>query len=451
MGRLALCALALLLALAGCARIDAEQVRVCRSILPALNPGARVSVTGTERGPVPRSVRLNYDVERTDRTSLPRYSLCVFAAEGLSPNKAELVGVATETGPIAGANLFFLKRYYLETPEGLAGDPGGAADAVVPEVPRGAAYALQQLLISLPRTAIYALLATAYALVFGLVGRINLAFGELAAVGSAATVAGAAIMLVSGTSAPLLGLGLGLVCALGAGALYSAVGGHFTLVRIRSSSPQPSLIATVGVSLALMEYLRVVQSPVTVWLPPVFSEVVPLVRAGDFIVNLTPITVLTAAIALAAGIGLLGLMQGTAFGRAWRACADDPGAAALVGVDTDRTARGASLLAGACATLAGAVVALHYGIVGFDAGLLLGFKALTAAVVGGIGSPAGAALGGALIGVVETLWAAYLPGAWREVAIFGLLAATLILRPHGLLGQPPGRENPMLWRWRGDG
>jgi branched-subunit amino acid ABC-type transport system permease component len=434
MGRLALCALALLLALAGCARIDAEQVRVCRSILPALNPGAWVSVTGTERGPVPRSVRLNYDVERTDRTSLPRYALCVFAAEGLSPNKAELVGVATETGPIAGANLFFLKRYYLETPEGLAGDPGGAADAVVPEVPRGAAYALQQLLISLPRTAIYALLATAYALVFGLVGRINLAFGELAAVGSAATVAGAAIMLVSGTSAPLLGLGLGLVCALGAGALYSAVGGHFTLVRIRSSSPQPSLIATVGVSLALMEYLRVVQSPVTVWMPPVFSEVVPLVRAGDFIVNLTPITVLTAAIALAAGIGLLGLMQGTAFGRAWRAYADDARAAELFGVDGRRLLLATLALAGAMAGLAGFLIVAQYGGLGFTGGFQYGLKALIAAVVGGIGSVPGALLGGVAVGLFETLWSSYLPIEARDMALYAALVVFLVFRPGGFLG-----------------
>ena len=109
------------------------------------------------------------------------------------------------------------------------------------------------------------------------------------------------------------------------------------------------------------------------------------------------------------------------------------------------------MLAGTLATLAGAAVALNYGIVGFEAGLLLGFKALTAAVVGGIGSPAGAMLGGAVIGIAETLWAGYVSGEWRDVVIFGVLAFTLVFRPYGLLGQPFARDNPMLWRGRGMG
>lgn len=436
MRRLRLIAPALLLSsLAGCGLgLDAEQVRVCRSILPALNTGERLSVEHAEPGPLPRSLRLDYEVERIDRTPLRRYAVCIFAAEGMSPNKAELVGVATETGPISGANLYFLKRYYLETPEGLAGDPGERAPLGVPEVPPALAYALQQLLISLPRTAIYALLATAYALVFGLVGRINLAFGELAAVGSAATVAGAAIVLTSGTTAPLFGLAAGLLAALGAGALHGAVGGHFTVARIASRSPQPSLIATVGLSLALMEYLRVVQSPVTVWLPPVWSDAAPLVRSAEFVVSLTPISLVTAGVALASGAALLWLMKASAFGRAWRAYSDDALAAALFGVDGPRLLRRTLGLAGAMAGLAGFLIVAQYGGLGFAGGFQYGLKALIAAIVGGIGSIPGALLGGVAVGLFETLWSSYLPLEARDIALYTALVVFLVFRPGGFLG-----------------
>ena len=132
---------------------DADQLRVCRSVLPALNSGERVVVERAEPGPLPRTLRLDYRVEREGRAPLRRYATCAFAAEGLSSHKADLVGLATETGPVAGASLYLLKRYYLDTPEGLAGDPGGPAASSVPEVPAALAYALQQFLISLPRTA----------------------------------------------------------------------------------------------------------------------------------------------------------------------------------------------------------------------------------------------------------------------------------------------------------
>ena len=193
---------------------------------------------------------------------------------------------------------------YLDTPEGVAGDPGGGVSADVAEVPEPVAYSVQQLLVSLPRTAIYALLAAAYALVFGLVGRINLAFGELAAVGAAATVAGASMTLAIGVTAPLLGLAAGL--SPRAVRRRSAQRGRWALHHRphRGASPQPSLIATVGLSLVLMEYLRLAQSPVTVWLPPIWSEAWPLTRAGDFLVSLTPISLVTAGIGLFAGRAL---------------------------------------------------------------------------------------------------------------------------------------------------
>lgn len=414
--------------------IDAEQARVCRSALPALNPGAEIAVERVREGPVARSLRIDYIAQYPDRPVLERFAICQFAAEGLSPNKAELTGLGTEEGPLSGASLYMLKRFYLETPEGTAGDPGSRADVDVTEIPMAAAYWLQQILVSLPRTAIYALLSVAFALVFGLSGRINLAFGELAAVGSAATIAGASVVLAAGASAPVLGLAAGLVAALFAGAIHSAVGGHFTIGRITAQSPQPSLIATVGLSLFLMEYLRLVQSPVTVWLPPIWSEAWPLARAQDFLVSLTPITAITAGIGLIAALGLLWVVKATAFGRAWRAYADDPKAAALMGVNGPRLLVQTLALAGAMAGLSGMLIVAQYGGLGFAGGFQYGLKALIAAIIGGIGSIPGAMLGGFAVGLFETLWSAYLPIEARDMALYAALVVFLIFRPGGLLG-----------------
>jgi branched-subunit amino acid ABC-type transport system permease component len=421
--------------LAACSiSIDAEQARVCRSALPALNPGATITVQRVQEGPVPRSVRVDYLAWHQDRPILERFAICQFAAEGLSSNKADLTGIGTEEGPLSGSSLYLLKRFYLDTPEGAAGDPGGSANADVRDIPLGAAYWLQQLLVSLPRTAIYALLSVAFALVFGLSGRINLAFGELAAVGSAATVAGTSIMLGSGISSPVLGLVAGLAAALFAGAIHSSVGGHFTIARITSESPQPSLIATVGLSLFLMEYLRLVQSPVTVWLPPIWSEAWPLARAGEFVVSMTPITAVTSGIGLLAASMLLWLVQGTGFGRQWRAYADDARAAALLGVDGPRLLLQTLALAGAMAGLSGMLIVAQYGGLGFAGGFQYGLKALIAAIIGGIGSIPGAMLGGFAVGLFETLWSAYLPIEVRDMALYAALIVFLIFRPGGLLG-----------------
>lgn len=421
--------------LGGCsASTDAEQVRVCRSSLPALNPGASITVRQTQAGPAPDSLRIDYEAAYPGHPVLDRYVVCRFPAQGLSPNKAELVGLTTEYGPISGASLYFLKHYYLGTPEGIAGDPGSRLDAGIREIPAAMAYWLQQLLVSLPRTAIYALLSVAYALVFGMTGRINLAFGELAAVGSAATVAGASIVLASGTTSPVLGLASGLVAALFAGAVHGAVGGHFTISRIKTASTQPSLIATVGLSLFLMEYLRLAQSPVTVWLPPIWSEPWLLARAGDFPVSLTPITAITTIIGLIAALGLIWLMKATGFGRAWRAYSDDARAAALFGVDGTKLLLLTLALSGAMAGLSGLLIVAQYGGLGFAGGFQFGLKALIAAIIGGIGSIPGALVGGFAVGLFETIWSAYLPIEARDMALYAALIVFLIFRPGGLLG-----------------
>ena len=389
-GRFALTMFAVAL-LVGCVSgLDAQQVRVCRSALPALNPEATITVRQISAGPASRSLRIDYEAAYPGRPIMDRFAICRFAAEGLSPNKADLVDLATEQGPLSGASLYLLKRYYLDSPEGTAGDPGSPPALSAPEIPASLAYVGQQLLAGLPRTAIYGLLAVASSLVFGLTGRINLAFGEIAAIGAAATIGAASILLAGGWSAPAMGLAAGLVAAMFAGAIYNAVGGYFVIGRIKTRSNQPSLIATVGLSLFLMEFLRLAQSPVTVWLPPVCSAQWPVARSGSFLVTLTLLSLVTSGIGLVAAGFLIWLMKASPFGRAWRAFADDARAAALFGVDGTRLLIQTLALAGAMAGLSGMLIVAQYGGLGFAGGFQFGLKALIAAIVGGIGSVPGA-------------------------------------------------------------
>jgi branched-chain amino acid transport system permease protein len=416
--------------------VDAEQGRVCRLALPALNQeGGHIVVERTAPWLEAYSIRIDYRVEREGRQPLERYVICRFAAEGLSANKADLVSLSTEAGPVAGPTVYLLKRFYIDSPEGVAGDPGpGDRAAGLVEVPRPIAYGLQQMLAGLPRTAIYGLLAAAYALVFGLVGRFNLAFGELAALGAAATAVGVALLLNTGVAAPLPGLLFGAACAVFAGAVHAAVGGHWTIARIAGPSGQPSLVATVGLSLALMEYLRIAQGTATVWFPPVWAESWPLVRSADFVVTITPVSLLTTAIGLFAGGAVLALMRRSRFGCAWRAWADDARAAELFGVDGRKLLVRTLGLSGALAGLSGALVVLQYGGLGFAGGFALGLKALVAAVLGGVGSVAGAFLGGLAIGAFETVWSALMPIDARDIALYSVLIAVLVFRPGGFFG-----------------
>ena len=143
-------------AISGCA-VDPDQARLCRSALPAIEgEGSRVEVIRTAGGPEARSLRIDYRTLRDGRT-VTRYAICRFSA---GTGRAELAGITTDRGQVSGARLYLLNRYYLDTPDGVAGDPGaGDPTAGLPEWPAGVAYGAQQALAGLPGAAITALLA----------------------------------------------------------------------------------------------------------------------------------------------------------------------------------------------------------------------------------------------------------------------------------------------------
>jgi len=424
---------------AACGRVDAEQERICREVVAPLNPDDAVrDIAPARPGPLPDSLRIDYTVADGSGRLRGRFVLCRFAGSGLAAEKSLLIGVATEDGPLPDANFYFLKRFYLDAAEAEK-TPGPPPRADIPEVPAAVALGLQQAVAALPPIAIYGLVAAAYAMVFGLIGRINLAFGEFAVLGGLATAAGVGLALSGGTTAPVIGIGVGLVLALGASALNGLVLGRLTIARIRGGSGQRVLIASVGLMIALAEYLRLAQGSRPLWLPPVWNSPIALARAANFTVTVTPMALGVTALGLGAAALLVGAMRFTSFGRAWRAYADDPGAAALCGIDGARLFDTTFLVACALAGLAGFITTITYGSVGYTTGLTLGLKALIAAVLGGIGSVGGAFLGGVVIGVGEALWSATMPIDDRDIAVYALLVTVLIFKPGGLFGDGEGR------------
>ena len=428
-------AVALTCTLAGCAGgIDAGQARTCRSIIPALNAAdatfeiVRIAPLVSGDG-----VRVEYRSRSTAGPLRNRFLECRFAGGShASPDRGALLGVTADTGPLGELRLQLLKRFWLEA-EGAAADPEPVPGATLaPALPRVLAIGLQHVMFALPPVAIYALLAAAYALVYGLVGRINLAFGELAAVsGYAAFLAFAIAGQGSGVAVPLL---LALMLALGAGLAYGVATGRFVFAPLMRQTGQRVLIGTIALAIALQEFLRLAQGSRLTWVQPMLNAPYAVARAGDFVVTVTPMALGAALLCLVAALALLALMRWSRFGRAWRACADDAGAAALFGIDRNRVLLATFALASVLAGIAGYVMTVYYGTVGYAGGIVLGLKALLAAVAGGIGSVPGAFLGGILLGCAEALWSALFPIEFRDLAIFTLLVVLLVVRPSGLFG-----------------
>jgi len=433
--RALLTSILLCLALAACGRFDTDQIRACRLAIPALNPtDALITIEGTGGGPRADILRIRY-LATTPNAAPQRRSIdCIFAGEGTALQRGALAGLASDGVPMTDASFLLLRRFYLEYKAEPPVDPGMAASADLPALPAGLAYGLQQALAAMPAAAIYALLASAYALIYGLNGRILLTFGEFSALGALAAVVGVALTLSLSVSTPVSGLFIAFAVAIAVSALHGFAMGRFVLRHLDKSNGQQVLIATIGLAIALSEYLRLAQGAELRWLPPVFNEPVPLARAELFVVTATPVSLAMAALGFSSVTCLILYLWRSAYGRAWRAVADDARTAALFGVDAGKVHDRALIIACAMCGAAGVIVTVIYGGMGFAGGFTLGLKALVAAVLGGIGSVPGACLGGLAIAAFEVLWSATMPLEQRDIAVYSLLAVTLILRPGGFFG-----------------
>ena len=327
-----------------------------------------------------------------------------------------------------------LRALWLERYEAEARSAVKEPTATTQSLLRQLLYLLQQFINAVPLSCIYGLLAIGYTLVYGIIGRINLAFGEVAMVGAYATFMGISLFVTAGGTGLALALIAVLLMAMAVGVVQGWIAERIVFRPLRRAATQAPLIASIGLAIFFQEYMRLTQGSRDRYLQPVFSEPYQLAATADFSVTMTLLQILIAALTLIVYALLWVLMQRSAFGRAHRACADDAAMAALCGVDVNRTVVCSFMLGAAYAAIAGFVMALYYGVVNFHMGYLIGFKALVAAIVGGIGSVSGAMMGGILIGMLEVFWSSYLPIAYRDIAVFGLLALFLVFRPHGVRG-----------------
>ena len=297
-------------------------------------------------------------------------------------------------------------------------------------------YFVQQLINGLTLGSIYGLIAIGYTMVFGIIGMVNFAHGDVFMV-SAFIALILYLLLTAVLGITALGLALLLVLILGMAltALWSWVIERIAYRPLAGSFRLAPLISAIGMSVFLSNFVQVVQGPRNKPVPPMLNHVIALpVARGTVTLSEKQVLIMVVTVVLLTAFWIV--VQKTKLGRAQRACEQDRRMAALLGVDVNHTVSMTFVIGGALAAVAGLMFMVYYGVVNFADGFTPGVKAFTAAVLGGIGSLPGAVLGGILIGLIETLWSAYFSIDYKDVAAFSILAIVLIFMPSGILGRP---------------
>ncbi len=297
-------------------------------------------------------------------------------------------------------------------------------------------YFLQQLINGVTLGSIYGLIAIGYTMVYGIVGMINFAHGDIFMIGAFIALIFFLLLISMGiTFLPFV-----LVLVLLLSMFFTAIWG-WTLERIayrplRTSFRLAPLITAIGASIALQNMVQLAQDARVKPLPPVITGGYTMMETPTFSVSLSNIQIVIMVTTIVLMTVFSYIIRSTSLGRAQRACEQDRLMAALVGVNVDRVISLTFVMGAALAAVAGLMYLLYYGVIDFFIGFVAGIKAFTAAVLGGIGSLPGAMLGGLIIGLIEVFWAGYFTTQYKDVAAFSILAIVLIFLPSGLLGKP---------------
>ncbi len=296
---------------------------------------------------------------------------------------------------------------------------------------------IQQLINGLTLGSIYGLIAIGYTMVFGIIGMVNFAHGDVFMLSAfIALIFFVLLTSVLGIGSVALALFLVMLIAMVLTSLWGWALERLAYRPLRGSFRLAPLISAIGVSIFLSNFVQVAQGARNKPTPPMLPDVIPLFERDGYVVALSYkqlIIMLTTIVMLAI---FWYVVQRTSLGRAQRACEQDRKMAALVGIDVDRTIAITFVLGAALAAIAGTMYLLYYGVVNFADGFVPGVKAFTAAVLGGIGSLPGAVIGGLIIGLVEVMWSAYFSIAYKDVAAFSILIIVLTFMPSGILGRP---------------
>jgi branched-chain amino acid transport system permease protein len=295
----------------------------------------------------------------------------------------------------------------------------------------------QQLVNGLVLGSIYGLIAVGYTMVYGIIGMINFAHGEVYMISAYLTAIFLAVITAFGISSTPLVLLLVLTLTILFTALYGWTIERVAYRPLRSSTRLAPLISAIGMSLVLQNYIRLEQGAKSQGVPPLMEGNFRFfLDSPDYYFQITYIQCLIILASLVGMGSLTYLMQKTALGRACRATQQDRIMAGLLGVDTDRIISTVFVLGSAMAAIAGVLVTFNYGSFDFHIGFVTGIKAFTAAVLGGIGSLPGAMLGGLVLGLSESFFSGFVNTDYKDVFAFSILVLVLIFKPSGLLGMP---------------
>jgi branched-chain amino acid transport system permease protein len=299
-------------------------------------------------------------------------------------------------------------------------------------------FFLQQVVNGLTTGSLYALIALGYTMVYGVLKLLNFAHGDVYMIG--AFIGYFVIQWFGGSAGlsipvPLLLLIMFLLAGLGCGLLGVAIE-RFAYRPLRDAPRIAPLITALGVSFFLENSVLLLFGAQTrIYNTSDFISFGTGIHVGALDIDIVRILIIVLSLLLMVGLRLL--VQRTTLGKSMRAVATDREAAEMLGIDVNRTIAMTfflgSALAGAAGVMAGLVFNQVFNLLGFTAGL----KAFTAAVIGGIGSIAGAMLGGILIGLAESFTTGYISSTYQNLIVFGILIVVMLVRPAGLLGRAP--------------
>ncbi len=298
---------------------------------------------------------------------------------------------------------------------------------------------LQQLINGLVLGSVYALVALGYTMVYGIIELINFAHGEVTMTGAlvALSAVGAVALGMPGLPGVLMlaaGLALAIPVCVALGLLIERVAYR----PLRNAPRLAPLITAIGVSIILQNLAMLIWGKQYIPFPPVL----PQGRYEILGAHITDVQIAILILTLLIMLGLILVVQRTRLGRAMRATAQSRQVASLMGVDVNRVIAATFAIGSALAAVAGVMVSAYYGLAHYYMGFMLGLKAFSAAVLGGIGNLGGAMLGGLLLGLIESFGAGYigdltggfLGSHYQDVFAFFVLIAVLVFRPAGLLG-----------------